>query len=156
MARPTNDEARRRNIAKAMSKMTPERIQKLEAAFIIDATVAEACFYAGISESTYYNWMERNPDLLERLTALRNTPVLKARESVVASLGDPAHAFRYLERKRPDEFGSRSKLELSGEVKTDSPERDSPAVKAVVAEFEGKLKQAIVDSHKKPVANPAP
>lgn len=91
------------------SKRDETTIQKLEQAFALDATVEEACFYAKIGKSTYYNWVEEDPALLERFEALRNTPVLAARQKVISAINtDPDIAFRYLERKRKGEFAART------------------------------------------------
>jgi hypothetical protein len=91
-------------------KLTPETVNKLEEAFAIDATVEEACFYAGISRQTYYEWIKDDPKLADRMEAMRNRPVLKARKTVVDALTDPDHAKWYLERKSKKEFSSRTEL----------------------------------------------
>ena len=149
MVRPNKEEARRRNIGAGVSKMTPETIQKLEAAFAIDATIEEACLYAGISPSTYHNWINNNPDLLEKFTALRNTPILKARQTVVGSLGDANHAFKYMERKRPEEFMPKQKIEHAGKIETvDATATD--AVKAVTDKYEKELRDTIAAGRKAP------
>lgn len=136
-----------RNKGGRPTKLTPEAVKKLEEAFAIDATVSEACFYADISRQTYYTWLEENPGFSDRFEALRNKPVLKARQTVVSSLSDPVHAFRYLEKKRGDEFGTKSKVELSGSVATeDAP---SEAVQQVADEFEVRLQSVIKDAIKK-------
>lgn len=96
------------------SEMSPEKVKKLEEVFALDGTVEEACFYAGITKTTYYNWLEKNPALVDRFEDLRQTPVLKARQTVVKSLNDPNNAFRYLERKRKKEFGNT--LEVTAEI----------------------------------------
>lgn len=107
MARPTPNNP---TGAQKSYKMTPEAIKKLEEAFAIDATVGEACFYADISEPTYYNFVKKNPQLLEKFNRLRNKPVLKARKTVVDSLDDPNHAKWFLERKKKKEFGERKEV----------------------------------------------
>ena len=86
-------------------KSTPMTLKKLEEAFAIDATIEEACFYADISPQTYYEWVKKNPKLNERFKALRNTPVLLARRTVVGALKQPSVAFEYLKRKKRKEFG---------------------------------------------------
>lgn len=100
-------------------KMTPETIRKLETAFAIDATIGEACFYADISEDTYYRWIKEQPELSEKFERLRNNPVLIARQSVVSSMpNNPDISLKYLERKRRFEFATRveNKQELEGHV----------------------------------------
>ena len=91
-------------------------VNKLEEAFAIDASIEEACFYANISRQSYYNNVKEGSELFDRFQALRNKPVLKARQTVVKSLDDPNHAFKYLERKKKKEFGPSMELEGSIEV----------------------------------------
>lgn len=88
--------------------MTKQTIGKLEQAFAFDATVREACFYADIHPDTYYDYIKKHPDFSDRCEALRNKPILKARETVVRAIStNPDIAFKYLERKRKDEFSTR-------------------------------------------------
>lgn len=89
------------------SKQTATTVKKLEEVFALDGSVEEACFYAGISRETYYQWIKADQSLSDRFEALRNKPVLKARKTVVDSLANPDYAFRYLERKKKDEFSTR-------------------------------------------------
>ena len=88
------------------TKLTEETIGKLEAAFAVDATVEEACFYAGINKDTYYTWIKKNKKLSDRFEALRNKPILLARQTVVSKMTDSyQNAMDYLKRKRRGEFG---------------------------------------------------
>lgn len=92
-------------------KQSEAVLQKLSAAFAIDATIEEACFYADISPATYYLWKLEAPEQFETLERLRNTPILAARETLAKSVkSDPAMALKYLERKRKAEFALRSEL----------------------------------------------
>jgi len=94
------------------SKMSDESLKKLEEAFLLDCTIGEACFCADISERTYYNRVDADPDLLQRFEALRQNPVYKARKTVIQALEkDPDIALKYLERKRKNEFSTRSEVE---------------------------------------------
>lgn len=91
------------------SEMIPATIKKLEEAFALDASINEACFYAGISKTTYYNRLDKKPELVDRFEALRNNPVLLARKSVIDWIKeDPKLALQYLERKRKWEFSTRT------------------------------------------------
>ena len=107
MARPTkkNPEGKQKS-----PKLTEDTIRKLEEAFSIDASVKEACYYADISTDTFYRWIKKYPKLSYKLERLREKPVLKARQTVVRSLGNPDYAFKYLERKKKDEFSPRQEL----------------------------------------------
>jgi hypothetical protein len=97
------------------TKMTPTTVQKLEEAFALGCTDIEACFYAGISKQTLYTYQEKYPDFLDRKEALKESPVLLARKSVVEAIpGDPDLALKYLERKRKDEFSTKQTTEHAG------------------------------------------
>jgi len=90
--------------------MTEETINKLESVFGMGGTDREACFYANISQQTLYDYQKNHPEFIERKEALKNKPILKARQIVVQSLDDPKNAQWYLERRDPDfkpkqEFG---------------------------------------------------
>ncbi len=80
-------------------------LHKLELAFSMDCTDEEACVLANIAPSSLYNYQKTNPEFLERKRLLRNIPILKARHAIVSGLGVPTFAFKYMERKRPKEFG---------------------------------------------------
>lgn len=86
-------------------------LAKLEEAFALGCTDAEACLMANISQSTLYKYQDANPDFLERKNELKESPVLMARKSVVDNLKrDPELALKYLERKKKNEFAPRSEL----------------------------------------------
>lgn len=93
------------------TKMTPETIKKLEEAFAIGASDREACFYADISHETLYNYQQKNPQFVDRKEALKERPVLLARQSVIKGIEvDPQLALKYLERRKPSEFATRREL----------------------------------------------
>lgn len=77
-------------------------LQKLEHAFSYAFSDREACLYAGIVPQTLYNYQNKNPEFLERKQALKLSPNLKAKQTVVASLGNPADAWKWLEKRDPE------------------------------------------------------
>ena len=94
-------------------KQTLETLGKLDEAFAIDASVEEACFYANIDPSTYYEWVKQNPELSHRFTRLRNKPVLLARQTVVKKINESySNAMDYLKRKKKVEFGDNAEYTL--------------------------------------------
>ena len=95
--------------------MTPETINKLEEVFAIGGTDKEACFYADISHQTLYNYQLKCPEFVERKEALKERPILKARQTIVKSLDNPNDARWFLERKMKKEFGSNLDLTTDGE-----------------------------------------
>jgi hypothetical protein len=83
--------------------MTPEVLKKLEEAFAIGASDREACFYADISDKTLYNYQSEHPEFVQRKEALKERPVLLARQKVVEAIKeDVKNAQWYLERRSSD------------------------------------------------------
>src|SRR3990167_4302145 len=88
------------------SDITPEIITKLEGAFAQGCNDQEACFLADISPSVFYNYQKRYPAFRERKDALKTSPVIIARKSVNDAMKDDGWlAMKYLQQKRPEEFG---------------------------------------------------
>lgn len=101
--------------------MTTETINKLEEVFAIGGTDKEACFYADISHQTLYDYQADHPEFIERKEALKERPILKARQTVVKGLDDAKNAQWYLERKRKVEFAAKTEVDLNnpdGNLKT--------------------------------------
>ena len=89
--------------------VTPQTIQKLEQAFALGCSDTEACFYSNIGKSTLYNYQNDNPDFLERKELLKEKPVLLARKSVIKFMQNDGNlALKYLERKKKDEFSTKT------------------------------------------------
>ena len=128
------------------TKINADVINKMEQAFSLDASIDEMCLFAGITPQTYYNFIKKWPDLLERFTALRNRPVLKARNTVVGALGEPIHAFKYLEKKRRAEFGEKIAVEHSGKVENEIGVTSE--VKEIIDEFDKKLREKYAQKNK--------
>lgn len=83
-------------------------LQKLEEAFMVGSTDAEACVYAGISTSALYEYQKDNEPFLERKKALKNLPTLRAKKAIVDRLSkDVDLAKWWLVKKLPNEFGDR-------------------------------------------------
>ena len=113
MGRLTKREETNRKIAAKVSKMTPDRVNKLKYVFALDGTIEEACTYAEISKQTYYDWLKAKPELVDQFNKLRDDPVLKARKTSIDALDEPNHAHWYLERKRKKEFALRTENDIT-------------------------------------------
>ena len=84
-------------------------LSDLKTAYSVDSTDKEACHFAGISEKTLYNYQNKNPDFLQQKQLWKAEMIFKAREQLSLAIEKDARlAFRYLERKLPQEFGSPS------------------------------------------------
>lgn len=95
--------------------MTEVTLKKLEEVFAIGGTDQEACFYADISHQTLYNYQHEHPEFIERKEALKERPILKARQTVVKALENPRDAQWYLSKKKKLEFGDNLDLTSDGE-----------------------------------------
>lgn len=94
-------------------KLTPEVRRKLEEAASLGCSVEEMSYYIGIHKATIYRWMQNDEKLRDDLERLEQHTILKARKSIVDNLTNPEMAFRYLERKRPKEFGMKTQSEVA-------------------------------------------
>lgn len=118
---------------------TPEVIRKIEEVAALDGSVKEMAYYAGIHFDTIYKHFKENPEFFERIEALRERPVLKARQTIVKSLEDPVHAFKYVEKKRRKEFGNAVDITTDGE----KIGHVDPKALELIKEYEEKLKQSL-------------
>jgi len=110
--------------------MTELTVNKLEEAFSMGCTDNEACLYADITKKTLYNYQDANPEFIHRKETLKDKPVLMARQAVIKGFAeDHAHALRFLERKKKDEFSLRS--ESTVEVTMPTPIMDLTKTDAV-------------------------
>lgn len=123
-------------------KFTDVVVGKLEEVFALDGTIEEACFYAGIHRDTYYENIKKQPKLADRFEALRLTPVLKARTTVVAGIGSNyGNAMDYLARKRKHEFAPRQEVTGANGEALFNDETKHKANSAIDALIEGDAEQ---------------
>lgn len=123
-------------------KFTDTVVKKLEEAFSWDCTVEEACLYAGISKVTYYEHIKNKPELVNRFDTLRQTPVLKARETVMKHMSKSyTNAMDYLSRKRKDEFSPRKEVTGADGAPLFNDETRIKANSAIDALIEGDAEQ---------------
>ena len=114
--RPTTREATNKKISEALSFTEEEKVRiidKLEEAAKWDYTIEEMCFQAQISHDTYNRQKKEKPEIGVRIEMLRNSPVMKAKETLARKVGNSfANSIEYLKRKRKAEFSER--LEQTG------------------------------------------
>ncbi len=91
-------------------------IEKLEQVWAIGGSDKEASFYANIDPSALSRFLKTHLAVSQRKDALKNKPILKARQEVVKGLdNNPEFSLKFLERKLPKEFCLKSKLEHTGD-----------------------------------------
>jgi len=91
-------------------KLTETTVKKIEEGAALGCTDTEIALKAGISRTTFYEWIKNDPALADRLDELREKPFLKARQTIVDSLDNPKDAQWYMERKKKGEFALRTEL----------------------------------------------
>lgn len=89
--------------------------RKIEEAAALGATVEEIAMYCGVHRATLYRWMKEDEELRDRIEELRERPILKARQTIIKSLDNPADAKWYLEKKKKNEFGLNVDVTSGGE-----------------------------------------
>src|SRR4051812_9405700 len=84
------------------SSFTDDLVKKLEEAFMIDATITEACAFANISRQAYYDQCERDPKFLDRMERAQQFPFMMAKKVVFQAmqLNDGALALKFLDRRQ--------------------------------------------------------
>lgn len=108
---------RKKSNAGRPPKIDQNIVNKLEEAFLLGCSDLEACFAAGISKQTLYNYQAKNPEFVARKEQLKENPIYLARKSVVESVSDdPNLALKYLERKKKKEFALRTETAIEGEL----------------------------------------
>jgi hypothetical protein len=81
-------------------KINDECVNKLEQAFAIGASDTEACSFAGISRQTYYMYLKKNPEFLDRINQLKTRLPMKAKTELARLIqnGNEKAIFWYLDR----------------------------------------------------------
>lgn len=117
-------------------------VTALETAFNHDFNITEACQYAGIHRSTYYEWLAEDDVFSYRMSIAQAMPKRMAKEIVIKAIqtGDPNLALRYLTLRDPDfkpkaEVGPPPELQSTREklkgffndIKQHDPGGESPA-----------------------------
>lgn len=116
---------------------TKNVLQKLEQAFAMDCTDEEASLYANISPSSLYNYQKVNAEFLERKRLLRQTPVLRARQTIIKALDNPKYALLYLEKKRRQEFGNQINIINEGPKTFQLSKEKKAAIDQIISENAG-------------------
>jgi len=95
---------------------TPKVLQLLEDAFANDATDEQACFLAGISTSSLYNYQEENKGYLERKAALRGMIKYKAKLNIKGKIdGGDIEVSKWYAERRDKDFKPKSDLTSDGQ-----------------------------------------
>ena len=92
-------------------------VAKLHEAFAFGASDLEACYYADISKDSLQRYQKAHEGFREYKDRLKERPILLARQSVVKQLiTDGDLALKYLERKKKEEFSTKTEVENTGSI----------------------------------------
>ena len=90
-----------------------EKVRKLIYGLKLDCKPRELRLLAGITRDQYDYFLKEHPEFSAIFKDFRSIPTLKARQTVIRqSQIDGNLAFKYLERKEPDEFKEKKEIEL--------------------------------------------
>ena len=92
-----------------------KQLQQWKEAFLMGCTNREACLYADVCESTFYDFLKDYPEYSEKIDIWKNYEKVKARMVVHKALdkGDREMAKWYLERKAKDEFSTKQEVDAT-------------------------------------------
>lgn len=122
--------AKKKDLWGRPTKKTPEVVKKLCDAFKIDATVEEACWYAGISKVIFYKWYKEDEEFFNEIESAKTFAFIVARKKLMQSMDSENEAIaqrgaiEFLKR-RDRRYADRIEgkidgdVEVSGEVKLD-------------------------------------
>lgn len=121
---------KKKDVGGRPTKKTPEVVKKLCDAFKIDATVEEACWYAGISKVIFYKWYKEDEEFFNEIESAKTFAFIVARKKLMQSMDSENEAIaqrgaiEFLKR-RDRRYADRIEgkidgdVEVSGEVKLD-------------------------------------
>lgn len=104
-------------MANRSHKRTPEVAKKLLDAIRVGSTFRLACSYAGIDHATFYRWLEKDATLATAVKEAEGAAVVGwlAKIEKAASEGNWQAAAWKLERRYPEDFGRRERIEQTVE-----------------------------------------
>jgi len=102
------------------TKKTPEVVGKLEEIFRIDGTISEACSYANIDRSTYYDWLEKDKDFSNKMEDAKEYMFIEARKTIVKAVKEwDGKLALDIMRKRDKRYKDKSENENTDTIKVE-------------------------------------
>ncbi len=89
------------------TKYTPETVKKLCDAIQLGLTYRLACLYGGITETTFYDWLQKKPEFSDAVKIAEGKAAVSwlAMIEQAAKVGTWQAAAWKLERRYPQEYG---------------------------------------------------
>lgn len=122
-------------------------VRKMKQAYLYDFTDDEACNFAGISRTTWYEFRKAHPELADVIQHWRDDQIYMARRHLrqMVKDGDPESVRFMLKAKRKREFSTR--------IEHDGPDGNPIPVAAAV--FSDEFEKRVKDYEPKPAEPPA-
>ena len=97
-----------------------EKTKKMEELFALDLPLQVVCSQVGISDQTYYNECNRNPQFLGRMEKAKNLVHVMAGRTIAKAIrdGDVQSSKWYMEHK-DERFKKENKISLNANAETD-------------------------------------
>lgn len=97
---------KRKNKAGRPTKLQPEVVRKLVAAFHNDYELKDALTYAGVCKTTFYDWLKKDKDFAQKIEASKLYLSMKCKLIIADRInnGDVRVAQWWLEHRQPEEF----------------------------------------------------
>lgn len=91
------------------TKKTIDLVTKLTDAFHDDATIEQACYYSGITKTTYYRWLEEDEDFKYEMAKAQEYPKVLAKRVLIKAMenGDEKTALEVIKRLEKDRYSDR-------------------------------------------------
>jgi hypothetical protein len=91
-------------------------LSDLKAGLQRDFTIREACVYAGIHHDSYYRWLKESDEFALEMEKAQQFISNKAKEVIMDGIlqGDRNDAKWWLERRRKENYSTKSEQEYSG------------------------------------------
>jgi hypothetical protein len=95
------------------TKLTETTVQKLEMAFRNGFNIETACAVSGICRSSYYTYINQDPDFMYKMEAAQQWITQRAKQVVASAInsGDVKSAKWWLERRARAEFAANPNLD---------------------------------------------
>lgn len=98
------------------TKKTKETIDKLKSIFHIDWKICEACNFAWIDVTTYYDRLDKDPVFSQEMKQAQEYPFILARKWLFKNVKkENMDAIKEFLKKRDDRYKDRSRNEITGE-----------------------------------------
>ena len=105
-------------------------------------TDEEACLYANIGTTTLYEYQKQNPSFTERKCALRLTPNMHAKRTLVSKIQNNLEQARWwAKNKMRDEFSEKTEVKYSGSIEQAKDDECIDEADKLTVEYNEKLRE---------------